>query len=333
MTKILKYNFILLLAALVSACATSKQPNAQHKTITVGPQKADCVGVGPQECLQIKEGDATTWSNFYGSIEGFDYEEGYEYVLNVAVSQVDNPPADGSSLHYKLVKVVKKTENKYPLLNGTWVITTLNEKETNPLITYINFDTSENRINGFAGCNGLGGSMEYNAEDGTIKSGPFMSTMMFCEEVAENERALGKILENFNAFDISDDILTLKKDDEVLVTAKKGVNHMNFFRNWEVSFIEGVDDFNGHIPNFIITNKGEISGSGSCNNFHGKVTMDAYSTTIKMGPLAATRKMCQDNNVEGAFFAKMDLVDNYKIVDGELQLLSGQQVIIKAKRK
>ncbi|MBB3697772.1 META domain-containing protein [Flammeovirga yaeyamensis] len=329
----MKLSIALLITLIVTACASTKSPKSETKTITVSAKTTECTGVGPQECLLIKEDGDTEWKNFYGKIEGFDHKVGVESVLEVAIVKVDNPPADASSLRYKLVKVVNEKQDKLMLLEGTWVISKLGDLDADPLKTYIYFDTKSNRINGYAGCNGLGGALDYDAEKDELKSGPFMSTMMFCEEVAEQERALGKILENFNKFDIDGDMITLKKDDEVLVTAKRGVNHRDLYKNWEFTFIEVVDDFNGNVPNIMISKDGDASGSGSCNNFNGKVKLDAYSYDIKVGPLMATRKMCANNEVEHVFFAKIDLVDNYQIVDGELQLLSGKQVILKAKKK
>jgi hypothetical protein len=68
----------------------------------------DCVGVDPQKCLLYKENLADKWTYFYDTIEGFEYEEGYTYEIEVAVTKIDNPPADGSSLQYVLVKIISK---------------------------------------------------------------------------------------------------------------------------------------------------------------------------------------------------------------------------------
>jgi hypothetical protein len=35
------------------------------KTFIVGPQTADCTGVAPMKCLQVKEKPTDNWSNFY----------------------------------------------------------------------------------------------------------------------------------------------------------------------------------------------------------------------------------------------------------------------------
>ena len=46
----------------------------------------------------------------YSPIEGFEYEEGYEYVIEVKTENIDNPPIDGSSIKYILTKIISKTK-------------------------------------------------------------------------------------------------------------------------------------------------------------------------------------------------------------------------------
>ncbi len=56
-----------------------------------------------------KVGKSDKWE-VVGSIEGFDFEEGYECRLLVAVIPVKNPPAGGSGLRYKMLRLLSKTE-------------------------------------------------------------------------------------------------------------------------------------------------------------------------------------------------------------------------------
>lgn len=93
---------------LVFACGSAKDV----QTYMVNSEKIDCMGVAPMKCLQIKnltKGD-TEWQSMYGNIEGFDYEPGYIYKIEVKEEKLDtkNLPADASSIKYKLVKVVSK---------------------------------------------------------------------------------------------------------------------------------------------------------------------------------------------------------------------------------
>jgi hypothetical protein len=43
----------------------------------VGPELADCTGVGPQKCYQVKARPEDEYRLFYSPIQGFEYEPGY----------------------------------------------------------------------------------------------------------------------------------------------------------------------------------------------------------------------------------------------------------------
>lgn len=82
--------------------------DAETVRLWVGPELVDCEGgAGPQQCLQIARSEDGEFEYFYDSIEGFEFEEGTSYVIDVTVTEVDDPPADGSSLSYALVEVVE----------------------------------------------------------------------------------------------------------------------------------------------------------------------------------------------------------------------------------
>lgn len=74
----------------------------------VAPARVACVGVGPQECLRVRQHPNAAWTLLYDGIEGFTFEAGFEYTLRVAIRSVNNPPADGSSLAYRLLTVLRK---------------------------------------------------------------------------------------------------------------------------------------------------------------------------------------------------------------------------------
>lgn len=99
------YLLLLLLVMVLSSCATKDTVR-----YTIASQQGDCTGVVSQKCMLVKKGDAKEWTYFYSKIEGFDYQQGYEYVLDVKEQNVENPPADASSVKYTLVKEVSKIE-------------------------------------------------------------------------------------------------------------------------------------------------------------------------------------------------------------------------------
>ncbi|MDR0229182.1 MAG: DUF4377 domain-containing protein [Flavobacteriaceae bacterium] len=87
----------------------TKQAEPSTTIFTIAPKKVDCIGVAPMKCLMVKEGKTSDWSFMYQGIEGFDFQEGFEYVIEVKRTKIANPPADGSSIRYTLVKIISKT--------------------------------------------------------------------------------------------------------------------------------------------------------------------------------------------------------------------------------
>ncbi|MCJ7932343.1 MAG: DUF4377 domain-containing protein [Chryseobacterium sp.] len=102
----------LALFAMTQCTTTAGASAADEKTFIVGAQTEDCTGVAPMKCLQVKEKNSESWTHLYSNIEGFTYEPGYEYVLKVKTEKIANPPADGSSIKYTLVKQVSKTKKE-----------------------------------------------------------------------------------------------------------------------------------------------------------------------------------------------------------------------------
>jgi len=68
--------------------------------------------------------------------------------------------------------------------------------------------------------------------------------------------------------------------------------------------------------------KGTVAGSGGCNDYNGPYT--SGTSTIKVGPLAATMKACAGpdgaNEQETQFFAAMEAATRYTITGSKLEL-------------
>lgn len=80
------------------------------RTVYVAPQAVRCTGVAPMDCLQVRSSPAEPWSLWYAGIEGFAYQPGYQYVLEVDEYRVAQPPADGSSIRWVLKRVVERRQ-------------------------------------------------------------------------------------------------------------------------------------------------------------------------------------------------------------------------------
>lgn len=94
-------------ATTAPTASTPAPTPAKVMEVMVGPELLDCVGVGPQKCMEVN-GDF-----FYGSIDGFEHEEGYNYRLKIerydAFPGEKEPPQDASRYGYRLIEVISKT--------------------------------------------------------------------------------------------------------------------------------------------------------------------------------------------------------------------------------
>ena len=99
---------LVLVGALALAGCSAFGAGGAVQRLHVDARTQACVGAAVQQCLRVRSTPDGEWTLFYGTIEGFDYEPGFVYVLDVEVRRVANPPADGSSLAYRLVRVVDK---------------------------------------------------------------------------------------------------------------------------------------------------------------------------------------------------------------------------------
>ncbi len=93
--------------------ATTDGPGGDSRTtavleVSVGPELVDCVGVGPRKCLVVDG------KFFYDSIEGFDYEPGYRYMIRMerfeAWPDREEPPQDASKYGYRLIEILEKVQ-------------------------------------------------------------------------------------------------------------------------------------------------------------------------------------------------------------------------------
>lgn len=97
-------------AATASNTARPADSRPVTKTVYVAPQSARCTGVVPMECLQVRSSPGEPWSLWYAGIEGFAYQPGYLYTLEVDEYRVAQPPADGSSIRWVLKRVVERRQ-------------------------------------------------------------------------------------------------------------------------------------------------------------------------------------------------------------------------------
>ncbi|MFU8804063.1 MAG: DUF4377 domain-containing protein [Bradymonadaceae bacterium] len=71
--------------------------------------RTPCAGVGVEFCMYVRRDSEEAFSFFYGGIEGFEHTWGRNYIVSLDVEEIDDPPADGSSLKYTLIDIIEET--------------------------------------------------------------------------------------------------------------------------------------------------------------------------------------------------------------------------------
>jgi putative lipoprotein len=97
---------------------------------------------------------------------------------------------------------------------------------------------------------------------------------------------------------------------------------------WRPSFMSAAELIPGvkMVVNF--NPDGKITGSGGCNQFFGGYSVTG--NTIKIGPIASTRKGCPGLiGVEAAFFAMLESAKSFEELNGTLILydITGAKVL------
>jgi heat shock protein HslJ len=331
-----KGTWALTLLALASVVVAACGPvgGSAEKTIYVGPRQVDCVGVAPQKCLLVKENPDDDWSMYYDRIEGFDYEPGYEYELRIVEEEVENPPADASSIRWTLVEVVSKTRS----LEGTiWVLESYLNSEgvlVGPLPdSQVTAVFQEGQIGGNASCNSYFGSYEVDA-DGNLSIGALGMTEMFCQidELMAQESDYLAALGNAASYLIAGDNLQIEDADgkEILVfSALKPAPLAGTLWGF-AGFVDANGTARSSVAGSEITatfdEEGNLSGSSGCNNYSTTYEVSGDQMTIS-GPIASTMMMCPAPGVmeqEAEYLAALETVSSYRIEAKQLTLFNAQ---------
>jgi heat shock protein HslJ len=330
--------------SLVSVESKEPVPIAEQgveKTIFVGPKLVDCTGVAPQKCMLVKENPEDDYTLFYEQIEGFNYEEGFEYELVVVEQEVEDPPADASSIRWILLEELSKTPvesaNENQLEWTNWV-----------MVSYLNQDGEvikslpgvhatalfqDGQVNGNASCNNFFG--EYEVDGSNITVGPLASTEMLCgghPRVMDQEMGYLLALRGAATYVIEGEQLLIANEAGETVVIFAVAEQKSLTGNlWQViSYNNGKEAVVSVIIGTELTaffnEDGQLTGSAGCNNYTAAYEVDGES--IAIGPAATTRMMC--NEPEGImeqemeYLAALEMAASYEFEEDRLILLDAE---------
>lgn len=151
--KTLNLLFLLLAVFAVSSCSSDddeKKDSVKEITIYVSSETGESYGFNstPEECMPVKfDNPNGEWEHLgLYRIEGFTYVKGHEYELRVKMTTLANPPADGYSHKYLLVKIVQDKlvkETGTPTDNS---VKSESDIEYQELCPYNKYETEDNYI-------------------------------------------------------------------------------------------------------------------------------------------------------------------------------------------
>jgi heat shock protein HslJ len=209
-----KFKFILSISLVVLVTTVCEAKG--KKKFYVADRKIACAGT--YECMQMKGKDKEQWHVYPDSIPGFNYEEGYEYLIQVQPLQTSNTLAGLYDEKYKLVKVISKKKTSYnPALKldkKKWILQSMYDtKRTlgmHDTGIYIIFDINAGHATGKSSCNGFSGNVKIPGGN-KITIGPLSSTKKLCAErnAMTFEKIVLTFLQEFTTYTVEGQTLTL----------------------------------------------------------------------------------------------------------------------------
>ncbi len=205
-----------LVLFLTLACTSNS--DLQSKMLLVADHVEDCVGVGPQTCMLVKESPDDEWTYFYDQIEGFDYEPGYTYEILVIETKVDKPAADASSIRYRLKEIVSKVASVDASdLIKEWTVLKLKGLDQITSSPTLVFYQQDNRLAGFAGCNNYFST--YHLSEMEIRFDKIGSTRKLCEDMTVEDIFLSLLTKVARYEIVKKELYLYDQNDEVLMIA------------------------------------------------------------------------------------------------------------------
>lgn len=333
---------LMLVACTPDGSSSGDVPVDRPGTITdeitmfVGPEMVDCVGVGPQKCLQVKFEKDAEWELLYSGIEGFEHEEGIEYELRVNKIQSVNQPADASSINYELVEIVSQSEtetadmeNLDQLTETEWDLVTINgEAPVDGTFPTLNFD--EEQINGTTGCNSYFAGYTLDGTNLSVEQAG--QTEMFCEGRMEQEQAYLQMLMSAVSLTLEKDTLTIHTSEGDLVYAP-ATHEVLEGPTWHLS---GLTNESGGLLHTWIDERitaefadGNLGGSSACNSYSTTYELDGSSITT--GDIVSTLMACEDEEInqrEAEFLGALQNIASYEIFRDNLTLYDADGNVI-----
>lgn len=284
---------------------------AQEMTLYVASEMTRCKGMLEVQCYQMKDSPEKDYDIFVSSIDGFTFDEGYEYKLLVHKTYYENSPPN-SAPYYSLKKIISKTLPKDTLV----IANRMSECEDTKIFDCILYKSK--------------GGKEWHNLYGKIKGFKY-------KEGYDYELLVSKKLNlNMGAGKTYEYTLikTLSKRP-TMVISDKNRELLNGKKYVLTAFdMDGVLTRDaGQIRAFITFNLDEnrVNGNDGCNSFFGHVEFN--KSKISFGGLGSTDMACPNNKVWEYLPKLLNKIDRYSVKDNTLKFYSGKKQILEYELK
>jgi heat shock protein HslJ len=224
----MKYIKFIIFALFILSQNSLLGQEPVKKTLIVADAKVACIHENTiMACYKVKTHQDSIWREFPYQIDGFLFEQGFETIIEVLETNMMFPGDSVYKLNYKFIREIKKTNRLITdiriLSNNQWKI--LNHENYGTLTPLkkanasISFNIKENQVNGFSGCNQIGGNAQF--EDGVINFGSLVSTKMACDNM-ELENLITGVLTGKAAFYVRNNILFIVGENNSLLHLRPG---------------------------------------------------------------------------------------------------------------
>ena len=205
------------MSVLLAVLAVSLSSAKGTKTLYIADHTVACAG--DYECIQIREKTNAAWRNYPDTIEGFNYEEGYEYKLSVQQLQTKNTLAGVFDEKYKLVKVVSKKKTNYnpsqKLADKKWIMRSMDDTHRTISIAdttgiLLVFDIKNGQASGKGVCNTFHTAVSVQGSKITFTD--FGATKMLCK-ASSIEGVIFSFIKKTTTYTLKGNVLTLIQPD------------------------------------------------------------------------------------------------------------------------
>jgi heat shock protein HslJ len=183
----------------------------------------------------------------------------------------------------------------------------------------------DGQASGSGGCNRFSGS--YSLEGSSLVFGPFLSTLMACDDPAgSTEKAYFVNLAAVSSYASDGSTLTLSDGNGNEVLKYTAVEPGTGIGNWLVTGYRNATGgvttpVVGSILSIDVGADGTLAGSAGCNRYFGSFTVSG--STLTVGPLASTKMACASddlNTQETNFLAALEASTGWTVDSSGLTL-------------